>query len=90
MKTGSEFGQATVYLTAATLRTKSAKEIIEELRVKLGEVEGIKKLSFVQASGGPPVGKPVNVSVSGDDYTEIYKNCEDSRGKTSNNKKRCF
>ena len=73
VKTGSEFGQATVYLTAATLRTKSAKEIIEELRVKLGEVEGIKKLSFVQASGGPPVGKPVNVSVSGDDYTEIYK-----------------
>ena len=35
VKSGSEFGQATVYLTPATARTKSAKEIIEDLRVKI-------------------------------------------------------
>ena len=73
VKSGSEFGQATVYLTPATKRVKTAKEIIEELRAEIGTIEGVKKISFEQASGGPPVGKPVNVAVVGDDYNEIYK-----------------
>ena len=57
VKSGSEFGQATVYLTPATKRVKTAKEIIEELRAEIGTIEGVKKISFEQASGGPPVGK---------------------------------
>ena len=43
------------------------------MRNKIGVVEGITKISFEQASGGPPVGKPVNVAVIGDDYEKIYE-----------------
>ncbi|MFW7378498.1 MAG: efflux RND transporter permease subunit [Oligoflexus sp.] len=68
---GSEYGQAIVYLTPATERETTAREIIEDLRERVGKPEGIAKIRFEQVSGGPPVGKPVNIGVRGKDYEDI-------------------
>ncbi len=72
-KVGSEYGQAFVYLTPTTERLISAKEVIEELRNRIGKPEGIMRISFEQLAGGPPVGRPVSIGVRGSEYPEIMK-----------------
>jgi multidrug efflux pump subunit AcrB len=67
-KEASNLAQITVYLTPAQQRDKSAKEIIEELRPALGQIKGFKKLYFSEFKEGPPVGKPIDVKVRGDNF----------------------
>ena len=80
-KVGTEYGQAFVFLSPATERLITAAEVTEELRSIIGKPEGISKISFVQVSGGPPVGKPVNIGVSGNDYESILPVAEKIREK---------
>jgi multidrug efflux pump subunit AcrB len=70
-KIGSEYGQAIVYLSPATEREIQAGDVIAELREQIGTPEGLDKVSFEQVSGGPPVGKPVDIGVRGKDYDDI-------------------
>lgn len=72
-KTGSEYGQVKVYLTPATERDITARQVIERLREIIGEPEGLKRIAFEQISGGPPVGKPVAIEVRGRDYATIME-----------------
>lgn len=70
---GSHLAQITVYLTPEQNRKKSAKEIIEEFRPKLSQVQGFEKIYFREFKQGPPTGKPIYLRIKGDDYTIINK-----------------
>lgn len=70
-KRGSEFAQIAVYLTPEEGRTRTAAEIIESLRSGVTKPEGLERLTYDRASGGPPVGKPISVGVRADEYEEI-------------------
>jgi multidrug efflux pump subunit AcrB len=56
-----------VYLTPFSIRDRDADQIVEQLRDKMGKVDGIETLRFVIDSGGPPVGRPITVRVVGSD-----------------------
>lgn len=70
-KRGSEYGIIFVYLYADTDRERSAKEIMDELRDRVGQPEGLRKLAFEMIKPGPPQGKPISVGVRGKTYEEI-------------------
>ncbi|MFX0145583.1 MAG: efflux RND transporter permease subunit, partial [Candidatus Hodarchaeota archaeon] len=67
------YGQAENYaivmiaLTPYSDRVRSADEIVEELRSKTDRLEGFEKIVYNIDTGGPPVGKPVNLRISGND-----------------------
>ncbi|MEO0335615.1 MAG: efflux RND transporter permease subunit, partial [Pseudomonadota bacterium] len=71
VKRGDEFGQFFVFLTPATERVTTAKELMEQLKASVGMPEGVDKITYQQVKGGPPVGKPVSVSVQGKEYPKI-------------------
>ncbi len=70
-KVGSEYGQAFVYLSPTTERLISAREVIEDIRKRIGKPEGVTRINFEQLAGGPPVGKPVNIGIRGTEYSDI-------------------
>jgi multidrug efflux pump subunit AcrB len=66
---GENYGSIIINLTPWSDRTRTADEIVEEVRRKVNEVGGFDKVTFSVESGGPPTGKPVNIRVIGsDDY----------------------
>lgn len=67
----SNFVQITVYLTQAQDRKRDVEEIIEELRGKMGHIEGFEDLRFDTPEAGPPVGKPVEVKIRGEDFAVL-------------------
>ncbi len=72
-KYGSRFAQCIVYLTAESGRKRKANEIITGLRKKMerADIKNIKNLQFEEMQNGPPVGKPVAVSIKGDDIPTL-------------------
>ena len=71
MKRGSEYGQIIVYLSDELSRQRSTLDIIETMRKEIEKPAGLQSVNFKRIAGGPPVGKPVNISVRGVDYSEI-------------------
>jgi multidrug efflux pump subunit AcrB len=67
------YGQAENYaivmiaLTPYSDRARSADEIVEELRSKTDQLEEFEKIVYNIDTGGPPVGKPINLRISGND-----------------------
>lgn len=74
---GAEFAQITVYLTPETNRERTAAQIIDSLREKVGQPEGFKRVVFKRVQGGPPVGKPVSLAVRANEYEDIFPAVED-------------
>ncbi|MDH5638158.1 MAG: efflux RND transporter permease subunit, partial [Nitrospinota bacterium] len=60
-------GTMIIDLTPWSQRNRSADQIVESLRAKVGKVEGVSEVLFAVESGGPPTGKPVNVRIIGSD-----------------------
>jgi multidrug efflux pump subunit AcrB len=56
-----------VNLTPFTKRDRNADQIVEDIRQKTDELEGFDKIIFMIETGGPPVGKPVSLVLSGSD-----------------------
>jgi multidrug efflux pump subunit AcrB len=56
-----------VDLTPFSERSRNADQIVEDLRSKTDQLEGFEKIVFRVESGGPPVGKPINIRVVGSD-----------------------
>ncbi|MBN22230.1 MAG: MFS transporter [Bdellovibrionaceae bacterium] len=77
VKRGGEYAQIVVYLTPESNRTRTAKEIIEDLRVKIGTPPGFTRITFDRVNPGPPVGKPISVGIKGKDYRVIMPAVED-------------
>ena len=62
-----------VGLTPYSERSRTADQIIEEIRRKTDGLEGIEKVTFEIDAGGPPVGKPISLRVIGNDDEQRRK-----------------
>jgi len=61
------YAAMSVLLTNYTDRKRSAEEIVEALRSKSELLEGFTNIRYSIESGGPPVGKPISLRVTGSD-----------------------
>lgn len=68
---GDHVGQVIVDLVEKEFRSRSMDEIMAEVREKVGDIEGILTVQVQKMSGGPPVGKPVEVKVKGKYLDEL-------------------
>ena len=69
---GDQFGQIQVSLEPLEGGVgRQPGEIIEAMRADLEAMAGDFSISFLEISGGPPAGSPIDVKVRGDDLTEI-------------------
>ncbi|MCF7894972.1 MAG: efflux RND transporter permease subunit, partial [Candidatus Omnitrophica bacterium] len=79
-KKGSHVAQITVYLAPHTERTRSVNEIIDYLRKEMEGIKGFKDIYFEKEEEGPPVGRPIAVTIRGEKFEtleEISKKIED-------------
>ena len=56
-----------VRLTPYNERERTVDDVIEDLRVQLDNIDGIKRIRFIVDAGGPPVGSPILIRVVGPD-----------------------
>jgi multidrug efflux pump subunit AcrB len=56
-----------VALTPYSMRTRTADQIIDELRPEVDGIQRISRVTYVIDTGGPPVGKPIALRVIGSD-----------------------
>jgi multidrug efflux pump subunit AcrB len=67
------YGQAGYYamievrLTPYSRRQRSADEIVEELRSRTDRLDGYEEIIYQVDTGGPPVGKPIDIKIVGSD-----------------------
>ncbi len=70
-KRGSNFAQISIYLTPEPDRDRTAIEIIEDLRKKIGKPKGLRRVTFDRINPGPPQGKAINIGVRGKEFADI-------------------
>ncbi|ARM30717.1 efflux RND transporter permease subunit [Prosthecochloris sp. HL-130-GSB] len=61
------FAELAVKLTPYGSRSRSADDIVGDIRRKAEKIDGVENLTFFVVSGGPPVGKPVTIRIVGAD-----------------------
>ncbi|MBU4148985.1 MAG: efflux RND transporter permease subunit [Candidatus Omnitrophica bacterium] len=69
----SNLVQVTVYLTPEQDRKRKVDEIIEEIREKTKGIKGFTDFRLDEPEAGPPVGKPVEVKIRGEDFNVLDK-----------------
>jgi len=67
-KRGTHLGQITVFLTPFQSRDKTSKEIADDIRDQLEDIEGFQKINISQRRGGPSVGKAIEIAVKGERF----------------------
>ncbi len=67
----SHLVQVTVYLTQEQDRRRGVDEIIADVRSKIEGVEGFEEIRFDTPGAGPPVGKPVEARIRGEDFETL-------------------
>jgi len=70
---GSHLVQVTVYLLPEQDRRKSVDQIMNSVREKVKHVKGFDELRFDKPETGPPVGKPVEAKIRGEDFDTLDK-----------------
>ncbi len=70
-------GAAWVYLTPYASRERSADQIVDELRAKVDQIDGVDRAFFQIDTGGPPVGLPITVRVVGSDDAQRQRLADD-------------
>ncbi|MBF0256672.1 MAG: efflux RND transporter permease subunit, partial [Gammaproteobacteria bacterium] len=68
---GNHLGQILVGLQPKTPQLREVDEIIEAMRADVSALPGPLNISFLRLASGPPVSKPIQVKVRGDNYAEI-------------------
>ncbi|HVL57251.1 MAG TPA: efflux RND transporter permease subunit, partial [Burkholderiaceae bacterium] len=68
---GDSYGQVIVSLQPADAESRSVQQVIDAMRADVLATPGPGRKSFLQLSGGPPLTKPINVKLRGDDYGEL-------------------
>ncbi len=61
------YGAMAVILTPYTERSRTADQIVEDIRSKTDKLTGFNKINYSINTGGPPVGKPINIRIIGSD-----------------------
>ncbi|MDJ0712398.1 MAG: efflux RND transporter permease subunit [Woeseiaceae bacterium] len=56
-----------IYLTAFAKRDRNADQIVDMLRAKTDELVGFEDFTYIIDSGGPPIGRPVQLRIIGSD-----------------------
>lgn len=69
----SHLVQIAVYLKPEQDRKRNVEQIIAELREKIKDVKGFTDLRLDKPEAGPPVGKPVEVKIRGEDFETLDK-----------------
>ncbi len=69
----SNLVQVTVYLTQSQDRKRQVDEIIEEMREKTKHIKGFEEMRFDKPEAGPPVGKPVEARIRGENFDTLDK-----------------
>lgn len=68
-KTGDNIGIAVIYVPLEKARRLNTDEMLKKLRsIRVG---GLTSLTFQSVVNGPPVGKPLSVTLRSDSYTEL-------------------
>lgn len=71
---GSNYGIIKVFLTPANDRERTAADILDELREKSRpHFKNFEKIEFNTINTGPPVGRPISVSIRGEDFETLKK-----------------
>ncbi len=68
---GDRYGQVVVSLLTRGPNMRDVGEIVDAMRADVTNTPGPSLISFLVLNGGPPVSKPINVKVRGDDYTQL-------------------
>ena len=68
---GDRYGQILVSLTPDNHAHRPVKDIIAIMRRSVVEIAGPESIAFLPMAGGPPVTKPINVKVRGDDFQPL-------------------
>ena len=68
---GTRYGQLLVYLTPQETRERKTVEIKNELSQMVEKVQGLDQISFDLISPGPPTGRPLEISIVGDDFASL-------------------
>jgi len=76
LKRASNVGQIKVYLTPEGDRDRDTQQIISDLREKTKHLTEFEQLDFEMRRIGPPVGKPIQIRIRGDDFTLLKKIAE--------------
>lgn len=74
-----EVAQIMVDLHEPDIRKRNADQIMADLRPKLAEIGGA-EIILKEMEGGPPVGKPVNCRVSGNDWAALSTFADEIKG----------
>jgi multidrug efflux pump subunit AcrB len=69
----SNLVQLTVYLTPEQDRKRKADEIIEDIREKTKDIQGFTDFRLDKPEAGPPVGKPVEAKIRGENFDILDK-----------------
>ena len=64
---GENFASIYINLTPYSSRTRTADQIVEELREKTNKLSGFDNIVYYVDGGGPPTGKPIELRVVGAD-----------------------
>lgn len=68
---GTEFGQISVYLQPPEIRSASLAQVMDMLREPVKQIPNLTRVTFEQLNQGPPVGKPISLSVRSEEYVDI-------------------
>ncbi len=66
---GTHLGQLIVYLTPQETRERKTQVIMDELRTPLRAIEGVERIEVESIKPGPPAGKPLEVKITGNDFS---------------------
>jgi len=69
----SNLAQITVYLTPDQSRERKVSEIMADVRERARGIEGFAEIRFNMPESGPPVGKPVEAKIRGEDFDVLDK-----------------
>lgn len=76
-RTGQNLGMIMIYLTSENQRDRIALDIVKELRSKIKNDDTFTKVTIEQLVNGPPIGKPVTLTVLGKDLSILEKLAND-------------
>ncbi len=74
---GTHKSTVMIYLTPEEDRERIAPQILDQLRKEIlsaqkdGHLSGLMQFEFMERRKGPPVGKPVNVEIRGNDFSTL-------------------
>ena len=68
---GTHLGEVTVDLVDLNDRGRLGSEVADELRGMIQDITGVRAINIEESQDGPPVGKPVQVRIIGDNFDTL-------------------